>query len=257
MKSLIKDNPLGIGLLGIVAVLLLITLLLPVFSGGIPEVEAESDAVLAINAGDITEISPLEPMAKFVVIKQRPLFNEDRKPVDVIGAGSDHGDELPVEDEIADNPLDADLTGVVITKTQRIAILWDQTAKTTIRVSQGNRLDGELSNWSLEKVEARKVMLKNQQGKKAELELVVFTASLGSPPSAKAKTRGSTAGQALKKDTQKKPAGKAATTQADAGKAQNKPMTAADFMRVNLEKRKAARAAQQENTSSTKKAVDK
>lgn len=263
MKFLTKDNPLAVGLLGIAMILVLTIMLLPVFSGGIPEVKIDPDAMLAVDAAGVTEISQLEPLAKFAVIKQHPLFNKDRKPVDVIGAGAGAGagssDAQLAEAEAANNPLDAELTGVVITQKQRIAIFWDQTAKTTIRVFQGNRLEGELSSWTLVKVEARKVVLKNRQGKKAELELIVFTDSLGNPPKAGAKARGSAAGQALKKGAQKKSESKSAATAGgdDASKAQKKPITAADFMRKSLEKRKAARAVQQEKTSSTKNAVDK
>jgi len=252
MKSLIKDNPLGIGLLGIAAVLLLAILLLPVFSGGVPEVEADPDAVLRSSVADITEISLLEPMAKFEVIKQQPLFNQDRKPVDLSNAtAADADDSLAAAETLVDNPLEADLTGIIITKEHKIAMLWDRGSKTTISIPEGGTLEGDLSGWSLEKVEARKVSLKNRQGKTAELELLMFTQSLGKPPATGAakKTPARKAGTNQAKDKQTNPVAKKAVAENESGK----PMTAADFMRASLEKRKAARAAQQDNTVAGKK----
>ena len=239
MKSLIKDNPLAVGLLGIATALLLIILLLPVFSGGIPTVETDPDATLMANATDITKISPLEPLAKFVVIKQRPLFNENRKPVDIETAATDADASLAETDTLEDNPLEADLTGVIITKEHKIAMLWDRTGKTTISIPEGGALEGDLSGWSVEKVEARKVSLKNRQGKTAELELLMFTQSLGKPPASGAGKK------APAKKAGDNKAGSKQAKEAVAETTKNKPMTAADFMRASLEKRKAARAAEE------------
>lgn len=254
MKSLIKDNPLGIALLGFSGLLLLVVLLLPVFSGGVPEVSIGTGASDLAPQQGIAQISQLEPLAKFAVIKRRPLFNEDRKPVDIssVAAGEDALD-VAVTEAVEDKPLETDLTGIVITNEHKIALLWDRASKTTMRIPEGQALEGDLSSWSVEKVDARKVALKNRQGKTAELELLMFTQSLGKPP---ATTSGKKMTKTAQADARDKTIAKARTAGADkvavTEKTKNTPMTAADFMREGLAKRKAARDAQKKKTSAAK-----
>ncbi len=255
MKSLIKDNPLGIALLGMGGLLLLVILLLPVFSGGVPKVSLDTEASELMPQQGIAEISQLEPLANFAVIKQQPLFNEDRKPVDISStAGGNDASDLVATDTLEDKPLEADLTGIVITKEHKIALLWDREGKTTMRIPEGSTLEGDLAAWSVEKVDARKVSLINRQGKTAELELLIFTQSLGKPPAARSGKKTATKPQA---DARASAAAKAriggaakvAGTNAATEKAKNTPKSAADFMREGLAKRKAARDAQKKKTN--------
>ncbi|MCF6263964.1 MAG: hypothetical protein L3J24_10315 [Xanthomonadales bacterium] len=256
MKSLIKDNPLGMALLGFSGLLLLVILLLPVFSGGVPEVNSDSQALELSSHQGIAEISQLEPLGKFAVIKQQPLFNEDRKPVDISSAADgDDITDLAVADIAEDKPLEADLTGIVMTNEHKIALLWDRGSKTTMRIPEGSALEGDLSVWSVEKVDARKVSLINRQGKTAELELLMFTQSLGKPPATNAAKKSAAKPQANgRARTKEKAAGadKVAGNDAATEKTKNTPMSAADFMRQGLAKRKAARDAQKKKTSAAK-----
>lgn len=244
MKSLIRDNPLGIALLATAAILLLLVLLLPFLSGGIPDDDTVQIAAIDSTLSEQLQISKLEPIEEFEVIKQRPLFNDDRKAIEMLADEGDADTELLVEID-DDRPLNADLTGVIITKDQRIAMLLDHGSKTTISAAEGESLDGELSGWSVEKVEARNVSLKNQQGEITELELLMFTKSLGNV--AEKPTRAGR--QDSKKAGSKAPPGdRADAKKADerknkddkAGQPAPKPMTAAEFMRQGLEKRRAA-----------------
>ncbi|MCF6225639.1 MAG: hypothetical protein L3J22_04960 [Xanthomonadales bacterium] len=258
MKLLIKDNPLGMALLGVAGLLLLVTLLLPVLRGGVPEVSIDPQASELSSQQGIAEISQLEPLSKFAVIKQRPLFNEDRKPVDISSATD--GDDLSdaaLADTPEDKPLETDLTGIVITNEHKIALLWDRTNKTTMRVAEGSALEGDLSAWIVEKVDARKISLKNRQGKTVELELLMFTQSLGKPPARSAAKKSAAKSQANGRARTKakavgadKVAGK--DTAAATEKTKNTPMSAADFMRQGLAKRKAARDAQKKKTNAAK-----
>lgn len=254
MKSLIKDNPLGMGLLGFGGLLLLAILLLPVFSGGVPEVSLDAEGSKLPQQQGIAEISQLEPLANFAVIKQRPLFNEDRKPVDISSAVAGEGlaDSLAAE-TVEDAPLEADLTGIVITNEHKIALLWDRGNKTTMRIPEGSALEGDLSSWSVDKVDARKISLKNRQGKTAELELLMFTRSLGKPPatsSGKKPAKKAQANASASAAVKARAGGAEKVADATAtDKAQNKPKSAADFMREGLAKRKAARDAQKKKLS--------
>lgn len=253
MKSLIKDNPIGMALLGFAGFLLVVILLLPVFSGGVPDVDPEVGGSELSPQQGIAEISQLEPLANFVVIRQQPLFNEDRKPVDISSAES--GDDLAnagVSETEEDKPLEADLTGIVITNEHKIALLWDRDSKTTMRIPEGAALEGELSGWSVEKVNARKVSLINRQGKTAELELLMFTQSLGKPPATGSSNKSAKKAQAGASAAAKSRAGgaeKVASQDAATEKTKNTPKSAADFMREGLAKRRAARDAQKKKTS--------
>ncbi len=243
MKSLIKDNPVGVILLTTAGVLLLLILLLPFISGGLPDGKVIALTTSAEPAA--LQISELEPIEEFAVIKQRPLFNHDRKAIVITAADADDAGSL-LDEDIEDKPLNADLTGVTITKDHRIVMLFERDSKTMITAAEGEMLDGELSGWLVEKVEERNVSLKNQQGEVAELELKMFTRSLGKAP-ATAQRNGN---KSKVGSETKKPAKKPSPRVAKAGgknkdkedsKPKNKPMTAAEFMRQGLEKRAAAR----------------
>lgn len=250
MKSLIKDNPVAIALLGLSGLLLLAILLMPIVGSGVPEVGVDNSAVQVASINDIVDADSLEPVEKFAVIKQRPLFNHNRKPIVVKTDDALDSESSLADDSAENNPLDADLTGVIITKDQRIAMLMEHSSKATISAAEGDQLEGDLSNWSLEKVNARKVSLKNQRGETAELELVMFTDSLGKPPGGNAQAKNKANGKAGQKRENNE--------QANAGtaEAKNRPMTAADFMRANLEKRKAAAKAAKNNKASSAKNDD-
>ncbi len=246
MKSLIRDNPLGTILLSTAGILLLLILALPFVSGGVPDDKVIPAAADIQSDYEVLQISKLEPIEEFEVIKQRPLFNDDRKPVIVL-TDEPVDDEALLEAEPVE-PLKVRLTGVIITKDQRIAMLFDQGSKATISAAEGESLDGELSGWSVKKVEARNVSLINKQGEVTGLELVMFTQSLGKVP---AKAAGASKKQTNNADKKtaaagskkpKKAAAKSRKADADTGnKPASKPMSAADFMRQGLEKRAAER----------------
>lgn len=244
MKSLIRDNPLGIILLSTAGILLLLVLALPFLSGGVPKDKAIPVSIEGQIEYEALQISKLEPIEEFAVIKQRPLFNDDRKPI--VGLSDELGEDDMLLDVEPVGPLKAKLTGVIITKEQRIAMLLDQGSKITVSAAEGESLDGDLSGWSVEKVEARNVSLINQQGEVADLELVMFTQSLGNAPDKPTRASKQRANNANKRTPQtgssKSQKGAGAGSKSDGSdKPAAKPMSAADFMRRGLEKRAAAK----------------
>ena len=83
----LDGNPVGIALAGGCAGLLAISLLLGVVwaltpSGDLPGAD-DSEAAMTL---DVPELADSEPLEEYIVITERPVFNEGRRPVIIDGS---------------------------------------------------------------------------------------------------------------------------------------------------------------------------
>jgi len=108
----------------------------------------------------------------------RPLFNEERKPTP---AGA------KVDGPGKDVPLEATLTGVIITDKVRLAMLLvkDPTGDKSVRVKLGQAMTGEQSEWRLVELQPRMAAFEAAGQPRLELRLQVNDKGLtgaGPPP---------------------------------------------------------------------------
>jgi general secretion pathway protein N len=125
------------------------------------------------------EAFTLPPQANFEVIAQRPLFNDDRKPVPETG-------EEPTEAP-PPNPLNISLTGTVLAGKPevRIAMVRENGKATTVALKEGMPLPGDQGAWTLSQVKKRSAVFKSSTGEEAEVELAVATAGQKPAPPAR------------------------------------------------------------------------
>ena len=177
----LQDNPLGMILAGTSGVFLLLALgmaivwNLPVsvdIEEGGPDTGTASQVSLA--AHEIGELTDYE------VVKERPVFNESRRPV-----LDELDDELQIDDdtiEIKDAP-DVRLTGVVISPGMRIASLTPADGNLdTVMAHEGDSLTGEFVGWQVTVVNPRTVTLESRDGQSLELDLQVHDVKIQEPP---------------------------------------------------------------------------
>lgn len=139
--------------------------------GWLPETEAPP--VTGVGRID-TDAVVMPPDSEFAEVRQRPIFNEDRKPT-------------PIVDTVKENtappvPLNITLTGVVLTPEIRLAMVRDNAKNEAVSLRVGMPLPGEQQGWVLTEIHARKVVFKNPQEETSEVELEVAP-GLTVPPS--------------------------------------------------------------------------
>jgi general secretion pathway protein N len=142
--------------------------------GWLPETEAPP--VTGVGRID-TDAVVMPPDSEFAEVRQRPIFNEDRKPTPIV-------DEVkPIETPTA--PLNITLTGIVMTPDVKLAMVRDNTKNEGVSLRVGMPLPGEQAGWTLAEIRARSVVFKNPQDETSEVELEVAP-GLSVPPSARA-----------------------------------------------------------------------
>jgi general secretion pathway protein N len=120
--------------------------------------------------------APLDELAQYAQVGERPLFNADRRPLpppenpDAVG-----------QPPVAAAPLDVTLTSVIISGDTRIAILLDKKDNKSQSVKLGNALAGEQSAYKLVELGPRKAVFEGPEGRK-EVELRVFDGTGGEAP---------------------------------------------------------------------------
>jgi len=115
--------------------------------------------------------SALGPLELYAEAINRPLFSPDRKPARVkVGNDAD-----------AQQPLNVVLTSVIITPTLRMAIVRDNASSKSLRVREGQPLEGGPAGWRLVAVSPRQAVFEGAQGQ-TTLDLGVFDGQGGEPP---------------------------------------------------------------------------
>jgi hypothetical protein len=182
-----ENNPFGVAIAAVAAVLVLIAAILglswsrPVDTelgaAEAPVDDAPSMASLAVKLG---------PEESYEVINDRPLFNESRRPEEPAPV------EEPVEEvaeAVVSDPPDVRLTGVVITPEDRFVSLTPSGGGEPLMLRQGAALEGEYAGWNVDGIDPRGVRLKSARGQSYELELDVYDKPIKEPPKPEQPTR--------------------------------------------------------------------
>ncbi len=193
-------------------------------------------------AGNLADLPQPVPLQQFALVWQKPLFSPDRKPV---ARAADGGSSLG----------DLDLTGIILTSSLRMALLHDKNGDKQVRLHQGESLpDGSVT---LVEVRPRSALFDSSAGR-TELKLPA-----GAPIDSKPDTgvgqdqrgaRDDTATHNSSGDVGDEPGvirsgnGDVIESPSSAPPQQqpapvHAPESAADRLRKNIQKRRAARAA--------------
>lgn len=106
-------------------------------------------AAPSVAAGETPQnLAPMPPIETFDEVVERPLFFRSRRPPDP--------DAAPPPEAAAAPKADFVLTGLVISGTERLALLRPAGSKTVERVHQGAEIEG----WRVEAIHADRVVLK-------------------------------------------------------------------------------------------------
>ncbi|HSX61137.1 MAG TPA: type II secretion system protein N [Tahibacter sp.] len=142
--------------------------------GWLPETEAPP--VTGVGRID-TEAVVMPPDSEFAEVRQRPIFNDDRKPTPIV-------EDVKVVDAPT-APLNITLTGIILTPDVKLAMVRDNGKNEAVSLRVGMPLPGEQAGWTLTEIRSRSVVFKNPQDETSEVELEVAP-GLTVPPSARA-----------------------------------------------------------------------
>lgn len=139
---------------------------------------AETEAPPVTGVGRIdTDAVVMPPESEFAEVRQRPIFNDDRKPTPI---------EPPTPTEIIPPvPLNITLTGIVMTPDIKLAMVRDNAKNEAVSLRIGMPLPGDQQVWTLTEIRPRSVVFKNPQDETSEVELEVAP-GLTVPPSPRA-----------------------------------------------------------------------
>jgi len=179
-----QDNPLGTALAAISGVFILLALGMAIVWNLPVSVETpETTKQEAVDGDTVLAAHQVADMSNFLVINEKPVFNESRLPV-VEEVVDEDEDELDLSVAIRDAP-DVRLTGVIITPSLRIASLTPSDGKLeNVMAHEGQALIGEYVGWRVGSVSPRAVVLESRDGQKLELELQVHDVKIKEPPKA-------------------------------------------------------------------------
>jgi general secretion pathway protein N len=117
--------------------------------------------------GDNIDHTPfkLSSPESYAEINTRPLFNDDRKATP---PGPPEDGTVPAAPP---PPLKIRLSGVMITRKARVAMISDDRKNPPAMVKEGMPLPGDLGGWTLAKLNPRSAVFKNAGGENIQLEL--------------------------------------------------------------------------------------
>ncbi len=121
------------------------------------------------------ETAFLQPSSQYDEIKVHPLFNEDRKPTPI------EAPDTAVASDVPQVPLNATLTGVIITPEVKIAMLKDNTKGEPVMLHIGMPLPGDQAVWVVTDIQPRRILLKSGSDESGELSLEVSTSTPPAP----------------------------------------------------------------------------
>ncbi len=144
---------------------------------GIDSLDPEAKQVPVV-AGTVAEVSEMLP-EDYVVITDRPLFDDTRRPVERIETGVEEDvcpDGVSTPPECGQPPvveLDVTVKGIVITPSMKVAMITDNQTQETMRIKEGMPLEGNLGAWSVASIEPRRLTFSSEDGSDADMELEV------------------------------------------------------------------------------------
>jgi hypothetical protein len=132
----------------------------------LPDQEIERDA--SLDAPLKESRNPMPTVLSALEINDRALFTPTRT------APAKVAPPAPVvENKIPQVPLNAQLTGVVITPLRKVAILRSNSGGVTYRLREGMPFPGELAGWRVVQINNRSVLFDGGQSGMSELKLDV------------------------------------------------------------------------------------
>lgn len=183
MIRLFENNPVAVGLASALAVLIVVSLLLGVAWSLPPSVPKDDAETGESDLGlDVPELAANEPMERYAVITERPLFNADRQPYVPSGEGEEgaEGEEELAEEEVEAPELE--LAGVIITPAIRMVTLRQKEGGESLIAFEGQPLEGNFGTWQVSDIEPRTVTLTSDGGGELSLELQVHDIAMAPPP---------------------------------------------------------------------------
>lgn len=118
----------------------------------------------------------LPPESAFAAISRHPLFNDDREPTPVDATASGEEEAPPP------SPLSVILTGVILDREVKIAMLQDLTLNQPVALRVGMPLEGDQASWTLVDVKPRGAVFRNAANETTEVELQTAVAQPPPPP---------------------------------------------------------------------------
>lgn len=181
----LEGNPVGRVLATITGVLVVVALLLgvvwslpPTGSGG--DGEDAGEALMP----DVPQLPESEPIERYAVVTERPVFNESRQPELEMDL-AEEGDDTPEEE--VDAP-DVELAGVIITPSLRMVTLRQkEPAGESLVAFEGQPLQGDYGTWHVSRIAPREITLASGAGEELQLKLEVHDAKIAPPPKPKPK----------------------------------------------------------------------
>jgi len=180
----LEGNPVGRVLATITGVLVVVALLLGVVwslppSGSGGDGEDAGEALMP----DVPQLPESEPIERYAVVTERPVFNESRQPELEMDLADEGGDDTPEEE--VDAP-DVELAGVIITPSLRMVTLRQKEAAGESLVAfEGQPLQGDYGTWHVSRIAPREITLASGAGEELQLKLEVHDAKIAPPPKPK------------------------------------------------------------------------
>jgi hypothetical protein len=236
----LEGNPVGRALATIAGVLVVVALLLGVVwslppSGSGGDGEDADEALMP----DVPQLPESEPIERYAVVTERPVFNESRQPELEMDLAGD-GDETP-EAEV-DAP-EVELAGVIITPSLRMVTLRQKEAGESLVAFEGQPLQGDYGTWHVSRIAPREITLASGAGEELQLKLEVHNAKIAPPP----------------KPKPVEPPAEPQTADADPGDgADAEPLSRAEEIRQRIQERREElrRAAEEEAEGGQEQAAD-
>ncbi|MEM1091530.1 MAG: hypothetical protein AAF552_04065 [Pseudomonadota bacterium] len=143
---------------------------------GIRPAPAMSAAGVAAGGDDSQGEFQLPAFDTYAEVINRPLFNEDRRPmVSTEEPGTGDTTEVPEEPKVE---LNVAVTGIIITPETQLAMVTNNVTKEMLRMKVGMALDGDQSSWTLTGIEPRRLVFSGGSQGTAEVKLETFTQAL-------------------------------------------------------------------------------
>lgn len=174
-----EENPVGVVLVALAGLLLFVSLMLGVVWSLPPSAEpvdpASADSDLSL---DVPELTESEPIDRYAVITERPVFNPSRQP-EVMLDPADDALEEELEEEV-DAP-EVELAGVIITPSLRMVTLKQKESEESLVAFEGQPLEGDYGSWHVSQIEPRQITLSSGSGEHVELSLVIHDQAMQAP----------------------------------------------------------------------------
>lgn len=225
MIRALENNTLGLVLASVGGVMLLACLGLVLLWVMPPGSDAgDGEAGDADTAASVESLQSTGPLEEYLVVSERPVFNEDRRPAPVSDIDDDPGIDIPVVDVGAP---DVQLAGIIITPSMRMATLKSPDHPQSLVAFEGQPLKGDFGTWQVSRIEERMVTLSSDEGEEMQLELQVHDAVIDEPPEV---TR---VAERVEPDTSGEEEGQGENAQTG-----DEPLSRADQIRQRIEERR-------------------